>query len=268
VATDHQALVQHWGRDIVMEGNRLEGRKILITGAASGIGSAVASLFHAHGAKVALLDRDKLRLSAEAQKLPGAVEIVCDVTDEQAVLDGVNRSALDLGGLDGVVNVAGIDLVRSLETTTVDAWRHVLDVNLTGPMLVCRAAVPHLRKHANSSIVNVGSAASVRPIANRAGYCVSKAGLLMLSRVMALEFAKQIRVNTVCPGTVDTPMVEEEFRNSANPDADRMADRKLRAMERFGEPLEIAYAILHLVGDESSFTTGSTLVADGGRAFH
>lgn len=252
----------------MMQDKRLAGRRVLITGAASGIGTAVAELFHMHGARVALLDRDPVGLSAVARRLDGAAEIVCDVANEQAVLVGVNRAATELAGLDGVVNVAGIDLVHKFEAMSVEEWRHVLDVNLTGPMLICRAAVPHLRKHPNSSIVNVGSAASVRPIANRGGYCVSKAGLLMLSRVLALEFAKEIRVNTVCPGTVNTPMIEEEFRNSDNPEADRMADRKLRAMERFGEPEEIAHAILHLIGDESSFTTGSTLVADGGRAFH
>jgi NAD(P)-dependent dehydrogenase (short-subunit alcohol dehydrogenase family) len=251
-----------------MQDRRLGGRRVLITGAASGIGASVAALFHLHGAKVALLDRDAVGLSEVARKLEGAAEIVCDVVNEQSVVTGVNRAALELGGLDGVVNVAGIDLVRKFETMTVEEWRQVLDVNLTGPMLICRAAIPHLRNHPNSSIVNVGSAASVRPIANRGGYCVSKAGLLMLSRVLALEFGKEFRVNTVCPGTVNTPMVEEEFRNSDDPDADRMADRKLRAMERFGEPQEIAYAILHLISNESSFTTGSTLVADGGRAFH
>lgn len=245
------------------QGGRLAGRRILITGAASGIGRDTARLFAAEGAKLALLDLVP-GLDEVAGPL-GAVALAADVSDEAAVETAVARAVAELGGLDGLVNAAGIFPVKSLADTSLELWRKTLDVNLTGPFLVTRAAAPHLKAANAATIVNLGSGSAIIPYPDLAAYGASKGGLATLTKVLAAELAPTVRANLVCPGMTRTGMV-----TSWHPDPDALADkaRQIYALGRIGEPDEIAAAILFLTSAESSFVTGVTLAVDGGRTFH
>jgi len=245
-------------------------RRFVITGGASGIGLAAARLAIERGARVALLDQDPTTLSKAAGSLgDAALPLVCDVTDADAVKAAVERAADWLGGIDAVVNSAGIDLLTPLERTDDARWARMLAVNLTGPMLVCRAAMPHLRRAGGGTIVNVSSGAGLAPLLNRTAYCATKAGVIMFGKALAIEAAADgIRVNAVCPGAVDTPLFRTSYENSADPERDLEAIRQRYALKRVAAPEEIAEAVLYLSGPASSYVTGTALAVDGGRTFH
>ena len=243
------------------------GRRILVTGGARGIGWASAERFLTGGAQVALLDRNAEALAALPQQ-PGLHVIAVDLADADAVRAAVDRGASAMGGLDGVVNSAGLDLREPIETMSDADWDRLMAVNLTAPMLVCRAAMPHLREAGGGSIVNVSSGAGLQPLKHRTAYCASKAGLQMFSKALALEAAEfGVRVNVVCPGAVET----ELFRSSLptdNPEPALQAVRDRYALARIAEPDEIAAAIAFLVSRDASYMTGTAIAVDGGRTFH
>jgi NAD(P)-dependent dehydrogenase (short-subunit alcohol dehydrogenase family) len=246
---------------------RLAGRRVLVTGAASGIGLAIALLFQREGARLAMLDRDEQRLKAAA--VDTAVPLVCDVAEERQVRDAVAAAVDALDGLDGVVNSAGIDLMRPFEDMTAEEWGRVLAVDLTGPMLVCHAAMPALKHAGRGTIVNIASGAALRPLEQRTAYCAAKAGLVMFGKTLAVDLAPySIRVNAICPGIVDTPLFRSSWAGAADPRAElgRILDRYV--IKRPGRPDEIAQAALYLTSDESSYVTGAALAVDGGRTFH
>jgi hypothetical protein len=153
---------------------RLAGRRVLVTGAASGIGLSIARLFQREGAGVAMLDRDEAALTKA--RVDGATALVCDVAEERHVRAAVAQAVSALGGLDGVVNSAGIDLMRPFEQMTAEEWARVMAVDLTGPMLVCHAALPALKQAGSGTIVNIASGAALRPLEQRTAYCAAKAG--------------------------------------------------------------------------------------------
>jgi NAD(P)-dependent dehydrogenase (short-subunit alcohol dehydrogenase family) len=236
---------------------RLRGRRILITGAASGIGRGTAELFAGEGATLTLLDCDRKRL-AEVARETGGTAVEADVTQEPSVTHAVEKGASAMGGIDGVVNAAGIVIHGSVLDVGLADWKLVLDVNLTGTYIVVRCCLPWLAKAPFATIVNIASGQGLLP--NNPGmtaYAASKGGVVNLTRALAAELAPSIRVNSVCPGMVDTPMTAGLER-----DLDRYA------LGRIAEPLEIAQAILFLTGTESSFITGAALAVDGGRTFH
>jgi len=246
---------------------RLRGRRVLVTGAASGIGLATARLFRQEGAAVAMLDRDETGLAKA--RVEGATTLVCDVADERQVRAAVALAATALGGLDGVVNSAGIDLMRPFERMTSEEWARILAVDLTGPMLVCHAALPAMKQAGRGTIVNIASGAALRPLEQRTAYCAAKAGLVMFGKTLAVDLAAdRIRVNAVCPGIIDTPLFRSSWEGAADPEGElaRILDRYV--IRRPGEPEEIAQAALYLTSDESSFVTGAALAVDGGRTFH
>lgn len=249
----------------------LQGRRILITGAASGIGLATALRFLREGARVAALDRDEKALIALRER-SGDVALeanTCDVTDESLTVEAIDRAAAALGGLDGVVNAAGIDLVAAIGEMSLADWSRVIAVNLTGPMLVMQAAFPHLRAAKGATIVNVSSGAGLSPLKHRIAYCASKAGLQMASKALAMEAAEfGIRVNTICPGAVETPLFRAGVDAAPDPTAAYETVRARYALRRIAEPDEIAAAILWLTTPESSYVTGVALAVDGGRTFH
>ena len=248
---------------------RLADRHVLVTGAASGIGLAVSRLFAREGARVAMLDRDETRLTKEAPSVEGAVTVVCEVSDEASVRRSVADAGARLGGLDGVVNCAGVDLMRPFEAMTSEEWTRVLTVDLTGPMLVCHAAVPLMKRAGRGTIVNIASGAGLRPLENRTAYCTAKAGLVMFGKTLAMDLAPYgIRVNAICPGIIDTPMFRGSWENAPDPQAELEKILERYVIKRTGQPEEIAYAALYLTGDESSFVTGTALAVDGGRTFH
>lgn len=245
-------------------------RRFLVTGAASGIGLAVAQLAISHGARVAMLDYDGARLDQACTALgSAALALTCDVTDTAAVDAAMARAVDWLGGVDAVVNSAGVDALGSIEKIDLAAWSRTLAVNLTGPMLVCRAALPHLRAGGGGSIVNIASAAGLSPMAHRTAYCASKAGLIMFGKALALEVAEgHIRVNAVCPGAIDTPLFRTSYEGSPDPQTTLAGIRARYAMQRVAAPSEVADAVWYLSGPGATYITGAALAVDGGRSFH
>lgn len=243
------------------ENGRLCGRRVLVTGAASGIGCATAELFVAEGAQLALLDANAPAVHEVAQRI-GARGFAADVADETAVTNAVNEAAQALGGLDGLVNAAGIFRFTPLANSDSSHWRRVLDVNVMGTVLVSRAALPSLQRATSATIVNISSIAGLRPSARSAAYAASKAAVIALTRALSSELGPNIRVNCVCPGTVGTPMqaaIQAEYKKP---------DMRGYVIPRAASPAEIAQGILYLTSAESAYVTGIALAIDGGRSFH
>lgn len=245
------------GRAPPAEAGCLHGRRIVITGSASGIGRCTAQLFATHGASVALLDRNARGLAEAADEARGYA-FETDITDEASVARAVEQSAAAMGGIDGIVNAAGVMLRGAVMEVDVAHWRQVIEINLTGTYIVVRCCLPWLMKTAGATIVNLGSGQALLPNApERSAYAASKGGVVNLTRALAAELAPAIRVNSVCPGLVDTPMAEGVQGNFGN-----------YALRRLAQPLEIANAILFLTSAQSSYVTGAALAVDGGRSFH
>lgn len=238
---------------------RLAGRKILITGGASGIGKATAALFRDEGAQVAILDRPGS--TAEGTFVP------VDVADPASVQQAVRAAQSALGGLDGVVNAAGIFSAAGLADTSPDLFSQTLAVNLMGTFLVIQAAAPLLLAAGAATIVNIGSGVGITPTGpGSTAYVASKGGVIAMSKALAMELAPTVRVNVVCPGAVETPMTQSFLRNASGQVDPAITGRY--ALRRAASPEEIAAGILFLTSAESSFVTGVTLPVDGGRTFH
>jgi meso-butanediol dehydrogenase / (S,S)-butanediol dehydrogenase / diacetyl reductase len=234
-------------------------RVALVTGVASGIGRAVAERLLADGATVVGLD-----LRAEG---PDGVEVMAaDVTDRAAVDAVVAHAVAAHGRLDVVANVAGIPQFGRVDDLSDAEWQRQLDVNLTGPFTVCRAALPHLRA-TRGCIVNVASIAGLQGQAYTAAYCASKGGLVALTRALAVELALDgVRVNCVCPAAVDTPLLAE-VAHRIPPDADpRLLDRLQMLMPGLVTPGQVADAVAWLASDAAALVTGQALALDGGRS--
>ena len=238
---------------------RLAGQVALVTGGGTGIGAAVVRRFVAEGASVVATGRRAEPLEAVAEET-GAVAVRGDVADEAHVRQAVGATAERFGGLDIVVNNAGVGWAD---------WQQTLDANLTGAMLVCNEALPHLVER-RGSIVNVASVSGYLASAGSPAYSVSKAGLIMLTRSLALNYGPRgVRVNAVCPGWVRTPMGDtsmDEVAEQQGVDRERAYELTTRFVPlcRAGDPDEIASACLFLASREASFVTGASLVVDGG----
>lgn len=241
---------------------RLSGRKILITGGASGIGSATARLFAEHGARVGVLDRDGEAASRLANEI-GGVAAQADVADAAETRRAVEAIATGLGGLDGLVNCAGTFIPGKAEDGDLDGWNRTLAVNLTGAFLATAAALPFLKQAERATIVNISSGIALRPAPEQGAYAASKAGLLAWTKVLAQELGPRIRVNATCPGPTDTPLMRAHARGLSMKELGEG-----RALDRAGEPHEQAAAILFLTSDEASFVTGVTVPVDGGRTYY
>lgn len=245
---------------------RLAGRKIIVTGGASGIGRATAELFAREDAKVAVLDRTAEAAQAVAKEIGGA-GLAVDVADAASVAAAVTAAAAALGGIDGVVNAAGIFSSANLADTTPEQFARILAVNLTGTFLVIQAAAPALRKAGKGTIVNIGSGVGLVPTGpGSTAYVASKGGVIAMTKAIAMELAPAIRVNVVCPGAVETAMTASFIRDASGAPSAAIANRY--ALKRPGAAQELAAAILFLTSEESSFVTGTTLAVDGGRTYH
>jgi NAD(P)-dependent dehydrogenase (short-subunit alcohol dehydrogenase family) len=242
----------------------LEGKVILITGAASGIGAAATALFAGYGARVAMIDRDP-EVARRAAELPGAIGLVCDVTDREAVFAAVDAVVRHFGRLDGAFNNAGIEGLDGgmapTESYPVEAFEQVMAVNIGGTFHCLAAELP--RMEAGGSVVNTASVMGWLANPGQSAYVASKHAVIGLTRTAALEqAARGVRVNAVLPGAVATPMLlERGFR--INPDFARAAP-DAHPMGRIARPEEVAEGAAWLLSDKSSFVTGHTLAIDGG----
>lgn len=243
-------------------------RKIaIITGAQSGIGLATARRFAAEGAAVVLAD--VVDASPATNELLGsgaqARFVQADVSNASQVEALLEQTLSAYGGVDVLVNSAGVELPKRITDTTEAEWDRLMDVNLKGVFLCSRAAIPVMQRQGGGVIVNVGSELGIVGGSEIAAYCASKGGVVQLTKAMAVDHAADgIRVNCVCPGPVDTPLLEAIIRGSADPEKERLAILEKTLMKRFGQPTEIASVILFLASDESSYMTGSVLLVDGG----
>lgn len=245
---------------------RFEGRRIYVTGAASGIGLATARLLAEQGAALALVDVDAAKLEAAARET-GGMALPVDLRDGEAIDRSVAQAAEAMGGIDGVVNCAGVGSGADIAKLDPAEWDRVMAINLTAPYRVCRAAAPWLRAAEAGAVVNISSGMGLLPSAPGAGaYAASKGGLIALGKALAKDFSPTVRVNTVCPGVVETPMTEP-ILHGQSPEASA-AFVALYSLRRVADPSELAEAIAFLLSDEASFITGSTLPVDGGRVFH
>jgi 2-keto-3-deoxy-L-fuconate dehydrogenase len=236
--------------------------RAIVTGAASGIGLAVVEALVEAGATVAALDR----VVPVSGTLPdGVLALEADVTDDAAVRRAVAEAAEQFGGLDVLVNNAGIGAQGSVVDSTDEEWLHVLDVNVIGTARVSRAAWPHLVASDRAAIVNTASIAASAGLPQRAVYSASKGAVLALTRAMAADgIADGIRVNAVSPGTADTPWIGRLLSTAADPEAERRALEARQPHGRLVAATEIADAVLYLASPRSGSTTGADLAVDGG----
>ncbi len=243
---------------------RFDGRTVVITGAGSGIGLAAAQRFAAEGARVVAVDINDEAGEAVAKET-GGLFVHADVTDTDQVEAAFNAARDTYGSVDVAFNNAGISPPDddSILDTGLDAWRRVQEANLTSVYLCCKAALGHMRRQGKGSIVNTASFVAVMGSAtSQISYTASKGGVLALSRELGVQFAREgIRVNALCPGPVNTPLLRELFAK----DPERAARRLVHVpLGRFAEPAEIAAAAVFLASDDASFITASTFLVDGG----
>ncbi|HVN03067.1 MAG TPA: SDR family NAD(P)-dependent oxidoreductase [Bryobacteraceae bacterium] len=242
---------------------------IVVTGGASGIGQAAAREFAARNGAVAIFDRNEEggRATAEALRAGGRVaEYFCvDLSVAARVEQAVALAAARFGGIDILANVAGIQRYGTALTTSEAEWNETMDANVRSAFLASKYAIPHMQRRGGGAIVIVGSVQSLTAQRNSMAYVVSKHALVGLARSLAIDFAKDhIRVNCVCPGAIDTPLLR--WAVSLDPDPDRVLDacHRLSILGRMGQPEEIARVIAFLASDLASYVTGSLMVADGG----
>jgi NAD(P)-dependent dehydrogenase (short-subunit alcohol dehydrogenase family) len=234
------------------------GAKSIVTGGASGIGLATAKWLADRGAAVAVLDRDEARLD-------GVAGFVVDLTNDAAVRETVAAAIARLGGLDVLVNNAGIGAQGTVEDNDDDEWLRVLDINLVGMVRVTRACLPALRRSTSASIVNTCSVAATVGLPGRALYSASKGAVAALTLAMAADHLHEgIRVNCVAPGTADTPWIGRLLDGSEDPQSERAALEARQPHGRLVTAEEVAAAIGYLAGSDAGSTTGTMLTVDGG----
>ncbi|MGC0335955.1 SDR family NAD(P)-dependent oxidoreductase [Streptomyces sp. SLBN-8D4] len=236
-----------------------EGLRALVTGGASGIGRATAELLAARGARVAVLDLDPSSVDKPL------LAYRADIRDDASVRAAVAAAAADLGGLDVLINNAGIGAQGTVADNDDEEWHRVLDVNVVGMVRVTRAALPHLRESAHAAIVNTSSIGATAGLPQRALYCASKGAVYSLTLAMAADHVREgIRVNCVNPGTADTPWIGRLLAKASDPAAERAALEARQPTGRLVSADEVAGAIAYLASPLSGATTGTSLAVDGG----
>ena len=243
---------------------KLEGKKALIVGASSGVGLETARLFNREGAELAISARTEDKLRDLANELGNKTQvIVADVADDASCATIVPRAIAAMNGLDVVVYCAGVILLSKLEDLTVDNFRRHIDVNLTGNFIVARDAAVYMKQHGGGNIVNISSELSHIGMGLCVHYCASKAGVVGLTKAIAAEMAPEVRVNSVSPGPIDTPMLRSEIEWLGGTDEVRQGAIDRVPLKRLSHPSETAEAVLFLAAD-AAYATGATLRLDGG----
>ena len=247
----------------------LDGKRALVTGGASGIGCAAALLFARQGAAVAVADLNEAGGQAVVDQIQGeggrALFIRCDVTRAADCRRAVEQTVAGFGGLDVLFNNAGITRRANVVDTTEDEWERVMAVNVKSVFLMSKYAVPVMAQAGGGVIINTGSGWGLKGGRNAVSYCASKGAVVNMTRAMALDHGGQnIRINCICPGDTDTPMLRDEARQLGEADERFLADAANRPLRRIGTPEDIARAALYLASEASSFITGTALVVDGG----
>jgi NAD(P)-dependent dehydrogenase (short-subunit alcohol dehydrogenase family) len=248
---------------------RLRGKVALITGGASGIGRETALLFGREGAAVSVADVDKAGGQAVVHMIEEAGAqaryVPCDVTQAADCQRAVQRTASELGGLDILFNNAGLIRRSTVMETSEEEWDQVMAVNVKSIFLLSKAAIPIMAQAGGGVIINTASGWGLVGGHRAASYCASKGAVVNLTRAMALDHGEQnIRINCVCPGDTDTPLLRGEARQLGEADERFLAEAAQRPLRRIARPEEIAQAVLYLASDASSFVTGTALVVDGG----
>jgi 3(or 17)beta-hydroxysteroid dehydrogenase len=247
---------------------RLENKVVLLSGGVSGIGAATARLVVREGGKAVLADRDQDKGRALANELGAASLFVpLEVTDEEAWQKAVAAAVDTFGGLHGLLNAAGVGVRNSIEDCTLEEYRRVNDVNALGTFLGCKAAIAAMKPSGGGSIVNISSVLGLRGAPHAMAYCASKGAVRLLTRHVALHCAQMkynIRCNSVHPGYIDTPMIAPRLADTIGNMSGRQWLEELHPLGRIGQAGEVANMILFLLSDESSFSTGSEFVCDGG----
>ena len=248
---------------------KLAGKTALVTGAGSGIGQAIALLFATEGAQLALVDRDEAGLAETEGQIAaagGAAIIQCgDVGAVGFAEAAVAACTARFSGLDVLVTAAGFSCGGTVTTTAPDDWDAVFRANVGGTFLFARATIPQMQARGGGAIVTFASQLALAGGRGNSAYIAAKGAILSLTRTMALDYAADgIRVNAIAPGAIDTPMLRRSFSRHADPEPVREASRSRHAMKRFGRAEEVAQAALYLASDASSFSTGTTMVVDGG----
>jgi NAD(P)-dependent dehydrogenase (short-subunit alcohol dehydrogenase family) len=245
---------------------RLAGKVALITGAGSGMGRACALAFAREGAKVVLVGRTAKKLELVANQIgPAALIHPADVSKRGDNESAVAAAVKQFGALHVLINNAAALIAGTAESHTDEEWDQTFDTNVKGVWLLSRAAIPEMRKTGGGSIINIGSALSLVGAKNRVAYAASKGALLLMTKSMALDHgAEQIRVNCICPGIVETELVEKFISQAPDPAAARRQREALHPLGRFGQPDDISPLAVYLASDESRWVTGAAFPVDGG----
>ena len=252
---------------IQVTGRRLAGKCCFITGAASGLGKAMAMAFAAEGAQIAVADRDEAGGRAVAAAIDNGFYVSLDVTDETQWTVALGAAVRAMGRLDVLVNNAGVVASKSIEETSLEEWRFVNSVNVEGTFLGCKHAIPHLRASGGGAIINISSVAGITAAPMMAAYSASKGAVRALTKTVAIELARkgdQIRCNSIHPVFFQTPMLDNIVATVRDPARFRMGLQGTVPLGRFGQPEEVAAMALYLASDEARFVTGAEFAIDGG----
>lgn len=241
----------------------------LVTGGSAGIGQGIAREFVREGAAVVLADIDDDAGRATERELRGAegraIFVHCDVAREDELIRAIETAITTFGGLDILVNNAAVGIYKSITEASVEEFDLALAVNLRGPFLGMKHAAPHLARSSNGSIINIASVHSVQNVGGTAPYAASKGGVAALTRAAAIDLAKLgIRVNAICPGWVDTPLIRGIFAGSPDPEAARRQVERRQLLGRLGRPEEIGTVAVFLASTDASYMTGSLVFVDNG----
>lgn len=249
-----------------MNSEDFSGKAILVTGAARGLGLKIAAAFHARGGQVMLNDLDAGRIGQAIASLGGGerlAAVAADISKVAACESAVDATLKRFGRLDVVVNNAAINWEMPIAAHTEEIWDKHLDTNLKGSFFVTRAAIPALRS-SKGNVVNIASELGLRPIINNVAYCAAKGGLINMTRALAVELAPAIRVNCVCPGSMDTELMRECAEASGDAKSYYAYYEKFAALNRIGTPAEVAETAVFVASGRAAFMTGSIITVDGG----